>query len=140
MPDAHRRHVLELARGHSVDCVDFVDDAASYVQAADVVVSMGGYNSVCELLSLGKAALVVPRVRPRREQLIRARLLSRLGLLRMIDPGELSPERVLGEMNALLANPHPPPRLPMRGLPSAADAVDELLLTEARPLTAAGSR
>ena len=34
---------------------------------------MGGYNTYCEILSFDKPALIVPRMRPRLEQLIRAR-------------------------------------------------------------------
>ena len=104
-----------------------MDDVASYVQAADIVVSMGGYNSVCELLSLGKPALIVPRTFPRREQLIRAEALDRLGLLRMIDPADVGPHRLLAEMQALLEQPPQPQRLPMRGLPGAADEIEALL-------------
>ena len=43
---------------------------------ADMVVSMAGYNTVCELLSFGRNAILVPRAEPVKEQLIRARLLA----------------------------------------------------------------
>ena len=103
MPPDDRRRVAEIARTQpSVRYIDFVEDMASYIAAADAVVSMGGYNSVCELLSLGKPALIVPRIYPRKEQLIRARALGGRGLLRMIDPAELSPERLFDELLQLL--------------------------------------
>jgi predicted glycosyltransferase len=127
MPNEHREDVLARVRDRSIRYVDFVEDVASYVDAADVVVSMGGYNSVCELLSLRKPALIVPRVTPRREQLIRARALSRLGLLRMLEPSELEPGRLLEEMNELLESGSPRASLPMDGLHTTADVVDELL-------------
>jgi predicted glycosyltransferase len=53
---------------------------------------MGGYNSVCELLAREKRSLIVPRVSPRTEQLIRARRLQELGLAHMLHPSELTPE------------------------------------------------
>ncbi|HYX92278.1 MAG TPA: hypothetical protein VE782_12005, partial [Myxococcaceae bacterium] len=56
---------------------------------ADCVISMGGYNNVCELLASRKKALVVPRVTPRREQWIRAERLQRLGALDVCHPDEL---------------------------------------------------
>ena len=127
LPDRHRRRLLAGVRGRSVVYSDFVEDVEGYLQAADVVVSMGGYNSVCELLSLGTPALIIPRVWPRREQLIRARALSELGIVRWLDPSELSPERLLREMGRVLDDPPRPERLPMNGLAAAADAVDELL-------------
>ncbi len=59
---------------------------------ADKLVTMGGYNTVAELLSFEKHALVVPRVRPRQEQLIRAEQLAALGLIDMLHPDKLSPQ------------------------------------------------
>ena len=46
---------------------------------------MGGYNTFCEILSLDKRALLIPRSVPRREQLIRASCAQQLGLVRMLD-------------------------------------------------------
>jgi predicted glycosyltransferase len=129
MPAEHRRQVLGLAgRQEGVHYLDFVDDAASYVAAADVVVSMGGYNSVCELLSLRKPAIVVPRVFPRREQLIRAQALADRGFLRVIHPDELRPERLLEEMNRLVDDRACRlPSLALDGLPAAAAELEALL-------------
>jgi predicted glycosyltransferase len=52
---------------------------------------MGGYNTVSEILAFEKRALVVPRVAPRREQLIRAQRMSELGLLDVLHPDQLTP-------------------------------------------------
>ncbi len=49
------------------------------------VVAMGGYNTFCEILSLNKRAVLVPRSTPRQEQLIRARRAQKLGLVHMLD-------------------------------------------------------
>jgi predicted glycosyltransferase len=48
------------------------------------VVSMGGYNTFCEILSFDKRALIVPRHVPRLEQTIRAEAAERLQLARML--------------------------------------------------------
>jgi predicted glycosyltransferase len=74
--------------------VDFIREPIRYAVHADRLVSMGGYNTVCEALSLGKPSLVVPRVTPRTEQLIRARRLEALGLLTVLHPDDLSPTAV----------------------------------------------
>jgi predicted glycosyltransferase len=55
------------------------------MQRAVGVVAMGGYNTFCEILSLDKRALLIPRSTPRREQLIRASRAQALGLVRMLD-------------------------------------------------------
>jgi predicted glycosyltransferase len=56
----------------------------SLVAAADLVVSMGGYNSMVEVLAARKPLIVCPRVAPRKEQLIRARLMAGLGLATVV--------------------------------------------------------
>ena len=70
--------------------IEFTDDLLSYMNAADVVISMAGYNTICELLTLGKRSIVVPRVKPVEEQKIRAERLAGLGAFRMILPGDLT--------------------------------------------------
>jgi predicted glycosyltransferase len=70
----------------------------SLMAAADVVVAMGGYNTICEILSLKKRAIVIPRVKPTEEQLVRAVRMSRLGLFETIHPDELTPERLAGSL------------------------------------------
>jgi predicted glycosyltransferase len=72
--------------------IKFVTDPDILLSLADRVVAMGGYNTVCEVLSFEKPALIVPRIRPRQEQLIRARRLKDLGLIDMVHPDELRPE------------------------------------------------
>lgn len=52
---------------------------------AQGVISMGGYNTFCEVLSFDKPAVIVPRTVPRLEQYIRATRAEELGLVKMID-------------------------------------------------------
>jgi predicted glycosyltransferase len=75
-----------------VPVVGMVDDLPSYLAAADAAVCMGGYNTTCELLGLRVPAVIIPRVKPRREQLMRAKRLATRGLLRWLHPDRLSPE------------------------------------------------
>ena len=88
-----KRHMLgDLAASHpGVQVLEFTDDMMGYMDAADVVVSMGGYNTVCELLTLKKRAVVVPRVEPVAEQRIRAERLAGLSLFKTILPADLRP-------------------------------------------------
>ncbi len=92
MPDEARgilaRHAAETPH---LRIVDFVPEADWLMSRAERVISMGGYNTACSILSFGKPALVVPRVRPRQEQLIRARRFSERGLISMLHPRQLSP-------------------------------------------------
>jgi len=64
------------------------------IAEARCVVAMGGYNTVCELLAARKRALIVPRIKPRTEQLIRARRMAELGLVDMLHPDDLTPQAI----------------------------------------------
>jgi predicted glycosyltransferase len=57
------------------------------IDRAAAVVTMGGYNTFCEVLSYDKPALIVPRERPRQEQRIRAERASALGLAAVLRAG-----------------------------------------------------
>ena len=70
---------------------DFVPDPTPLVERADRIVAMGGYNTVCEILSFEKHALIVPRVHPEPEQLIRAQRLQEMGLVEVLNPEALTP-------------------------------------------------
>jgi predicted glycosyltransferase len=106
--ELHRQAARTCCGGASsrLRVLDFVTDIDLLLDRADRVVTMGGYNSVCEVLSYEKPALVVPRVRPRLEQLIRAERLRDLGLLDLLHPDDLSP-RALTEWLARDLGPAP---------------------------------
>lgn len=84
---------------------DFVPDTEQWIKSSEMVVSMGGYNTIYEVLSLNKRSLVIPRVFPRKEQLIRAEILSELGLLKMIHPERLSPLEISNKVINILSSP-----------------------------------
>jgi len=90
MEPAQREHLRAQARGLGVRVITWVEDPPSFINAADLVITMGGYNSLCEVVSLGRKALVVPRLGPRAEQKMRARLFQERGLIDVLDPRESS--------------------------------------------------
>ncbi len=96
MAPAQRAEIFGLAeQAGDVVCREFSDDMISCMNAADVVVSMGGYNTVCELLTLQKRTIIVPRVAPVQEQWIRAERMQKLGLLRAVHPDALGSDALL---------------------------------------------
>ena len=100
-PDDRRALRCAAAEG-GVEFHESVSDLPDRLPGVDALVSMGGYNTLSEALSLGTPTLCVPRAHPRREQLIRARAFAGLGLLSLIEPDRLSPELVRAEVTALL--------------------------------------
>lgn len=129
MSDADRGDLLrQFDAVPNAHYLEFSDDLTSYIGAADVVVSMGGYNTVCEILSLGKKGLIVPRVTPRKEQLIRADLLADRGYLEMIHPDELDPMSLLEKVRNLLSDHYPQcPAIEMNGLDNTVRSVESLI-------------
>jgi predicted glycosyltransferase len=91
--------------------LEFVTEPSRLLSRADRVIAMGGYNTVCEILSFQKRALIVPRIHPRREQLIRAERLREIGLLDVLHPDRLTPEA----LSEWLFRDVPPP-LPVQSL------------------------
>src|SRR2546430_6796896 len=80
MAASRRTRILErFGRIPDVAFFDFEPDLTRRYAEADVVVPMAGYSTVCELLSSGCRAVLVPRAEPVREQLIRARRFAKLG-------------------------------------------------------------
>jgi predicted glycosyltransferase len=89
---------------------------------------MGGYNTYCEILSFDKPALIVPRVAPRQEQLIRAKRAAELGLIEMLLPEEADDApRFAAALKALPDRDRPSksnPHLTMQGLGDISQIVE----------------
>jgi predicted glycosyltransferase len=87
MPPAMQRQFRERAeRLGRIAVVTFDTHVEVLMERAAGVVAMGGYNTFCEILSLDKRAILIPRVKPRREQLLRANRAAALGLVHTLDP------------------------------------------------------
>jgi predicted glycosyltransferase len=112
MPQARQREFRERAArlGH-VEIVTFDTHVELLMQHAVGIVAMAGYNTFCEILSLDKRAILVPRVVPRREQLIRSERAAMLGLVRLLDPeGPRDPAVMAAALRALPQQPAPSER------------------------------
>ncbi len=134
MPLEQQKTLAEKAsRYPQVQMGEFTDDLISYMAAADAVVSMSGYNTVCEILSLGKQAIVVPRIKPSQEQWLRAERLAARGLLEAIHPDHLTPEGLMRLLLHLLDAPRQAVRLPaidLFALPRIAQTLRTVLVKQ----------
>jgi predicted glycosyltransferase len=112
MPAAMQRQFRERAkRIGKLEVVTFDTHVEVLMNGAVGVVAMAGYNTFCEILSLDKRAILIPRVKPRREQLLRARRAAALGLVRMLDPeGVHDPDVMADALRALARQPLPSER------------------------------
>lgn len=142
---AHQREAFErrAARLRRVTTLTFHEHLENLMEGAAGVVSLGGYNTFCEVLSLNKRCIMVPRVTPRAEQLLRADTARKLGLVQVISPYELTPERITEALAHLPEQPLPAShRIPglLDGLRKINAKVGRLLLNGKNPhrLPAAG--
>lgn len=93
MPAGVRRRVYRhAARDPRFRVLEFLSEPALLLRRADRVVAMGGYNTIWEMLSFDRRALIVPRAGARREQWIRAERLRDLGAVDLLHPDAATPE------------------------------------------------
>jgi predicted glycosyltransferase len=126
MPAAEREGFLtRQRRDRRLFALTFDTALEALMRDAAGVVAMGGYNTVCEILSFDRPALLVPRTQPRLEQSLRARRLAELGLARHL-PDDLArdPAAMAAALRALPSQPLPSRRLP-GGLLDGLDRVVE---------------
>lgn len=97
--------LADRARALKVQIKPFVKNLEKRMAASDLVVTMGGYNTLCEILSLKKPALVIPRDNPRQEQLLRARVFQGRGLCDFIQWSEVTPDLLRKKVSTLLDDP-----------------------------------
>lgn len=102
-----------IARNPKLEGLGFEPRLELLMNRAHCVVAMGGYNTFCEILSFDKPALIVPRVRPRLEQAIRAGRADELKLVDVLyDPsqtgeGERDPRVMAAALHVLPQRPPP---------------------------------
>jgi predicted glycosyltransferase len=94
--DGTKQRELQVAvrDAPGVSLTRFVPNLTSVMATSDVIVAMAGYNTVTEILAVGRPAVLVPRMVPRQEQLIRARLLAKQGLALVLESSDLTPQRL----------------------------------------------
>jgi len=85
----------------------FTTDFGAYLAAADLSISMGGYNTTMNILAERVPALLWPFSR-NREQGLRARRLADRGLLTVLQDTDLEPDRLAALMEHKLAHPNRP--------------------------------
>jgi predicted glycosyltransferase len=131
LPTDVRERVLQVAANQPrLRVLEFLTEPSRLLCRADRVIAMGGYNTVCEILSFQRTALIVPRIHPRIEQLIRAERLRDLGLLEMLHPDSLTPEALSEWLFRTI--PAPPPVQSLfnwNGQANLPQLLDELLGT-----------
>jgi predicted glycosyltransferase len=141
MSAAHQSKLRAQADGQrGVVVKDYAADLTSYMAAADLVVSMCGYNIASEIVALRARAVVVPRTwrygehanratAPEEwEQMLRAQALARLGFVELLEPEALNPEVLARRIREALERPRSAQAgaVDVRGLEAATRQIFEL--------------
>ena len=84
---------IKAHSGNGISVSRFTDDFLSYLIAADLSVSMGGYNTCMNIIATKVPAMVLP-FSGDREQGIRVDRLERLGILKQLNGPDLEHQRL----------------------------------------------
>lgn len=104
MPAEQYTTLLELAAGLPVTVLRGVATNVPYLDAADLVVTMAGYNALVESLGHGKRIMVMPRTGPSAEQGLRTRLFAEHGMVDVVDC-DADPSELAARLAAHLESP-----------------------------------
>ncbi len=106
-----------------VVATDFVPNPEEIMARSQGVISMGGYNTVCEILSFDRPSVIVPRSVPRLEQTIRAEKMQDMGLLRMLSDQDMSDAGIMARAISGLPRQMRPSQRNIDGLMGGFDAI-----------------
>lgn len=106
MPKSSRELIKGRAKRYGIKSLPFHPRMEQLIGAADLVISMGGYNTICEILSQQTPALIIPRETPRKEQLIRAEKLTEQGLIDYLPWKEVSAQLLREKIFTILGKSH----------------------------------
>jgi predicted glycosyltransferase len=93
MAESDFAYLKALGRSQRVQIAKFTSDFLSFLAAADLSISMAGYNTTMNILATGVSALVWPFA-ANREQRRRAQRLADRGALKLIDNQDLNPDNL----------------------------------------------
>jgi predicted glycosyltransferase len=91
--EQERYNQLQGLAGDGATVARFTDEFPSYLAAADLSVSMAGYNTTMNILAARAPALVWP-FGQNREQRMRAETLAGMGVLGILEDSDLEPRRL----------------------------------------------
>jgi len=124
MPDNDHDQLVALAADAGVDVERIVPDLRRHIAIADCVVAMAGYNTVCDILSFRRAAVLTPRAGPSQEQNLRANRLEQWGVATVLGEGRDS-AGLGAAITAAMASPPAAAPVPLGGIEAALDVFDQ---------------
>jgi predicted glycosyltransferase len=126
-PDVARLRAIGKRVGGRVH--RFADDLQAKLARSTIVVGMAGYNTVCDVLSFRRPAVIVPRPGPSGEQPIRAQIMAKRGLATALPLSQCTSSELARVVLPLFEETtYPEAELPdLHGVERAVDALLELM-------------
>lgn len=98
-PEGLEEELRRLGAGARMEVARFTPDLCGAMKGAALSVSMGGYNTLLDVLAAGTRALVYPEVgNADNEQKVRAELLERMGAVKVLGDSDMEPARMAEAM------------------------------------------
>jgi predicted glycosyltransferase len=107
IPQDEFLNLRELAANQpNITLARYTPDLLAYMKRAELSISMGGYNTIMNILATGARAIVFPyTANDDQEQYIRAAKLHQLGVIDVIHPDALEPPKLAAVIRAGLCKP-----------------------------------
>ena len=112
----------------------FLNDFAERLRGADLVISLGGYNTTMDVLAAGARGLMYPCTNNSgMDQLIRLNRLAARGMVALLSADDLTPERLVSRIEIALRATPAPVFLDLQGVQTTVRHIEAML---AQPLPA----
>jgi predicted glycosyltransferase len=128
MADDDHERLVRLGARFGVEVRRVVPGLRNEVAQADCIVAMAGYNTVCDVLSYKRPAVLVPRSGPSHEQSLRADRLQSWDAAEVIRPGDLSSRTLANAIRSVIERGEPAtPPVSLAGVQTTLDVLDKAL-------------
>jgi predicted glycosyltransferase len=128
MADTDHERLVRLGARFDVEVRRVVPDLRLEIAQADCIIAMAGYNTVCDVLSYRRPAVLVPRPGPSQEQSLRADRLEAWQAAEVIRPPELSSREMANAIRTVLSHAKPAtPPVSLNGVPNTLAILDTAL-------------
>ncbi|MUG92071.1 glycosyl transferase [Scytonema sp. UIC 10036] len=102
IPEEKFLELQELAADRvNITLRQYTPNLLAYMEKASLSISLGGYNTTMNVLRTRVRSMIYPSDKDN-EQVIRTQKLEKLGILEMIRPDDLHPERLVKKINTCL--------------------------------------
>jgi predicted glycosyltransferase len=117
-----------VANTNNISVSRYTPNLLSYMQKADLSISMSGYNTTLNIMTTGVRAMILPFTgNDDQEQQMRAEKLEQLGVVKMIQPQELNPEIFAAEIINYLKKDHNTINFDFNGVENTTSLLKQLI-------------